>query len=248
MLYYIILILIFFLYMYLYTVEKKITVSPSNIFKKGFIYYEFNIDLDNLNVNDKKNIIKNSVLEKLPKDYIFLDYYYYIKGCSLSTFHRDVTSGQKYLNTKHPTYTIILYEYEGDFLSLCPNSYKQFPFITSKVISISGNKNTIVIFNSDILHAGIINSIGQNRKVLQFKVVHKEDLYLCNDLNKILVEKNTNCNLNNNLEHILRFSSLHFAWLINGFMYPLSQKKYNNGYIKYIQEQIPISFYNNIKE
>jgi hypothetical protein len=89
---------------------------------------------------------------------------------------------------------------------------------------MSGNKN---IFNSDILHAGIINSIGQNRKVLQFKVVHKEDLHLCDDLNKISIEKTNNSNLNKNLENVLRFSSLHFAWIINGFMHPLTQKKYD---------------------
>ena len=34
------------------------------------------------------------ILSYLPKDYVFIDYKYVIKGCSLSTYHRDVTSSQ----------------------------------------------------------------------------------------------------------------------------------------------------------
>jgi hypothetical protein len=238
----IILIMILMLYLIYYS-EENITESPKNIMDKGFMYYQCNENLENLNVIQKQNIIKEKILSHLPMDFVFLDYYYYIKGCSLSTFHRDVTSGQKYLNTKYPTYTVILYEYNGDFLSLCPNSHQQFPFIYSKPVNISGDTNTIVIFNSDILHAGMINNIGINRKVLQFKVAHKDDLHVFKELNNVKLEKTTDCSINRQIEHILRFLSLHFSWLINGISYPLLQKKYDNNYI---QEIIPVSFYNNI--
>ena len=73
-----------------------------------------------------------------------MDYYYYIKGCSLSTFHRDVMSGQKYFNTKHPTYTVIIMNMMAIFYQF-------------------------VLFNADMLHCGTINKISNNRKVLHFK-------------------------------------------------------------------------------
>lgn len=241
----VLIIIIFLIFYFIYYSEENITESPKNIMDKGFMYYQCNEKLENLNVMQKQNIIKEKVLSNLPKDYVFLDYYYYIKGCSLSTFHRDVTSGQKYLNTKYPTYTVILYEYTCDFLSLCPNSHNQFPFIYSKPVDISGNLNTVVIFNSDILHAGMINNIGINRKVLQFKVAHKDDLHFFTEINNVKLEKTTDCKINRQFEHILRFLSLHFSWLINGISYPLLQKKYDNNYI---QEIIPVSFYNNISK
>jgi len=54
--------------------------------------YNRNIKIDGYKVfdnDDKKEILKN-----LPKDYVYIDYKYEIKGCTLSTFHRDVTSSQ----------------------------------------------------------------------------------------------------------------------------------------------------------
>jgi len=89
----IIVITVLILYLIYYS-EEKITKSPKNIMDSGFMYYECNENLENLNVIQKQNVIKEKVLSNLPIDYVFLDYYYYIKGCTLSTFHRDVTSGK----------------------------------------------------------------------------------------------------------------------------------------------------------
>jgi hypothetical protein len=185
------------------------------------------------------------VLQRLPPGYQFLDYYYYIKGCSLSTFHRDVTSGQRYFQTKHPTYTVIIYEYDGEFLSVCPNSAESYPFTWSRPVNINGVKNTIVLFDADTVHCGIINSIGTERKVLQYKVVHRDDLNKLKTLNNIKVEKTTSCDLSLPLEKTLRFMSWHFCWLINTVFTPLLQKRNFEGVSKYMQDLVPISFYNN---
>jgi hypothetical protein len=244
-------LIILILYLIYFSYEKKYKYdedeNEQNLKNQGFCVFNTNQNLDLLDPIEKRQQITSLVLSKLPYGYTFLDYYYYIKGCSLSTYHRDVTSGQTYLKTKYPTYTLILYEYDGDFLSLCPNSHKQYPFIYSTPINISGKKNTMVLFNADILHSGIINKIGKNRKVLQMKIVHHDDLHLFDELNKIKVEKTTDCNNNILIEHSLRFMSLHFAWFINGLIHPLLQKKYtDDNLLSYIQDKVPISFYNNL--
>ena len=98
-----------------------------------------------------------------------------------------------------------------------------------------------------MLHAGIINEISNERKVLQFKVVHEEDLDIFKDLNDIQIVKDSQCGIDNKFEYFFRLSSLHLAWLINGVIYPLTQKKYDddNKIFNFFQKQIPLNFYNN---
>jgi len=43
---------------------------------------------------------KRQILKRLPPGYRFLDYTYTIDGCTLSTFHRDVTSRPTTLHAK----------------------------------------------------------------------------------------------------------------------------------------------------
>ena len=50
--------------------------------------------------NIDKHLTNVELLKHLPKDYVFLNYEYEIKGRTLSTFHRDVTSSQYEFNTK----------------------------------------------------------------------------------------------------------------------------------------------------
>jgi len=232
-------------YFLFYSFSLSLKTHPS-ISKEGFTYWTTHQDLNGLTPVQKRATVENEFLSKLPHGYKFLDYYYYIKGCSLSTHHRDVTSGQHYFDTIHPTYTAIIYEYDGDFLSITPNSHKQFPFIWSRSTNISGEKNTCVLFNADMLHCGMINKVGNNRKVIQFKIVHEDDLDKLRELNSIRVEKNGKCDLSRPNELGLRFISYHFAWFINSVLTPLLQKHKEDGIGRILQSIVPISFYNNI--
>lgn len=235
-------IVIYFTY---YSFSLSLDKHPT-IAKEGFTYWTTKKHLDGLTPVQKRSAVEHEFLTKLPSGYKFLDYFYYIKGCSLSTHHRDVTSGQHYFNTIHPTYTAIIYEYDGDFLSITPNSHNQFPFIWSRSTNISGEKNTCVLFNADMLHCGMINHIGRKRKVIQFKIVHQDDLDKLRELNNVRVEKVGECNVSRPNELGLRFVSYHFAWFINSLLTPLLQKHKKDGIGRVLQSIIPISFYNNI--
>lgn len=232
-------------YLVYYSIPFSLDTPPS-IIKEGFTYWTTHKHLDGFTPFEKRLTIEDEFLSKLPPGYKFLDYYYYIKGCSLSTHHRDVTSGQHYFNTTYPTYTAIIYEYAGNFLSITPNSHKQFPFIWSRSVDIRGEKNTCVLFNSDMLHCGMINDVGKNRKVIQYKIVHEVDLDKLREINNIRVEKDGKCDLNRVNELGLRFMSYHFAWFINSFLTPLLQKHKEDGIGALLQSIVPISFYNNI--
>lgn len=78
--------------------------------------YERDIINDGYKVIDDDD--KNEILKLLPPNYIYIDYKYEIKGCTLSTFHRDVTSSQYIFKTKYPVYTHITYNNYGPLLSI----------------------------------------------------------------------------------------------------------------------------------
>jgi hypothetical protein len=214
----------------------------------GFIILQYPHTIDSsLDVLSKRRKLERMVLSQLPEGYYFLDYYYYIKGCSLSTFHRDVTSGQRYHKTIYPTYTVILYEYGGDLLSLCPESHMEYPFTWGMPIDIVGDKNTVVIFNSEILHCGMINRVGNERKVLQFKVAHILDSTKLRELEGIHVEKEGKCDLSEITENTMRNISYFFSFWINYVFSDLLQKKYmDGGIMNLLQDTIPVEFYNNV--
>jgi hypothetical protein len=233
----------FLYYSFSLSLDKHPTITT-----EGFTYWTTQQELDGLTPVQKRSAVESEFLSQLPNGYKFLDYYYYIKGCSLSTHHRDVTSGQHYFKTAYPTYTAIIYEYDGDFLSITPNSHKQFPFIWSRSANIRGEKNTCVLFNADMLHCGMINKVGHNRKVIQFKIVHEEDLDKLRELNNVRVEKDGKCNVSRPNELGLRFVSYHFAWFINSILTPLLQKHKKDGIGRVLQSMVPVSFYNNLMQ
>lgn len=187
---------------------------------------------------------KQDILEKLPKGYQFLKYKYSIKGCTLSTFHRDVTSSQYIFKTKHPIYTYIKYGNKGPHLSFCPNSHLTTPFVFSRPKTILGEKGDSYIFNCDMVHAGAINDYGKNRYAEQYKIAHKDDIPRLKHLLYINKLKNGKCDISkwNNL--IQRHTSLIFAYPINHLLTPLLQKRHKSKIVRQLIRLTGIRFYN----
>lgn len=106
--------------------ECSVKASTNRTIEKdGFTVFHCD---DHLNIHSgPRDKLINKTLGKLPKDYVFIDYVYKINNTALSTFHRDVTSSQQIYDTTYPTYTLILYKYDGCLLSLCPGSHASYP-------------------------------------------------------------------------------------------------------------------------
>ena len=87
-------------------------------------------------------------LRRLPAGYVYLKYRYTIDGCSLSTFHRDVTSSAYVYETKHPVYTFIVYRSAAPntpLLSVCPGSHRTTPFLFSSPVVVSSGVDSLQI-------------------------------------------------------------------------------------------------------
>ena len=113
---------------------------------------------------------KETALSKIPdaSNYVYLKYKYIIRGCSLSTFHRDVTSSSYIYNTTHPVYTYIEYTNQTNqpLLSVCPGSHKSTPFLYSSPLTIWGKGTTGILFHCDLVHAGAITYEGKPSPVI----------------------------------------------------------------------------------
>jgi len=189
--------------------------------------------------------LKTDILNKLPPDYIFLDYVYKINNTALSTFHKDVTSSQTINNTNYPTYTCILYKYSGELLSVCPNSNKTYPFVNSNIVNISGEAGTAFLFDCNLLHSGMQN-MCRYREVVQYKICHKDDLLGLKHLQGVRVEKSDACEITY-YNYFMRKLSYYFQVPINSILYPLMIKRENDDSILgKIQYYIPLDYYNNI--
>ena len=189
---------------------------------------------------------RRKTLSYLPPDYEFLDYEYVIHSAALSTFHRDVTSSQVLYGCEYPVYTLIVYEYEGDLLSVCPASERTWPFVWSRIVNLSGPKGTCVLFNSEILHAGLPNQC-RPRLARQYKICHREDIKKLAHLQGVRATKNTEC-VDDAVSRMKRKISYYFAFLINHMLYPfLMQKWESNTWMGQMQAWLPDhQFYNNI--
>jgi hypothetical protein len=188
--------------------------------------------------------LKKDILNKLPNEYVFIDYVYKINNVALSTFHRDVTSSKNIFNTEYPVYTAILYKYTGELLSVCPGSNKTYPFCWSNICNIYGEKGTVFVFDCDLLHAGRINNCKE-REVIQYKMCHKSDLHKLIHLQGLQNEKTDTCN-NSYYNLFVRKLSYYFEFPINYIFYPLMIKRENSdSFIGKLQNFIPLTYYNN---
>jgi hypothetical protein len=169
---------------------------------------------------------KKEVLQSLPHGYKFLNYKYTIKGCTIATFHRDITSSQYIYKTKHPVYTYITYMNDGDLLCLCPGSHLSTPLSFNNPVIVTGKPNTSILFNCDIIHAGAINKFGKNRHAIQLKICHIDDIQILEHLNDIDKTTLGVCNNSNDLYvYFLRKISLLFPFIFNHLLTNILQEK-----------------------
>jgi hypothetical protein len=232
---------LFIIYSIFYFIETNedytISINKRTLERDGFIV------LYDKNYPSAK--LADDVLDKLPDGYQFIDYVYTIEDAALSLFHRDVTSSKNNYKTKYPVYTLILYNYDGELISLCPGSNKTYPFVFSRIVNITGVKGTAFLFDSDLLHAGCKNNC-KDRNVIQYKICHKEDLSKLSHLNGVRTTKKQKCKITL-YEYCLRKISYFCEFPINYFLYPLMIKRENdNTILGKIQSYIPLGYYNNI--
>jgi hypothetical protein len=240
------LLILLYIVFYWTEIEENIQISIKmrTIEKDGFCVLCNPIYAENTQDIPSKELQKD-VLRSLPSDYVFLDYIYTINDVALSTFHRDITSSQHVYHTKNPVYTMILYKYDGELLSLCPSSNTTYPFVWSSIVNINGKSGTVFLFNSDILHAGRINQCKE-REVIQYKIAHIEDIPKLKHLQGIRMKKQDKCE-NTAYQFAMRKLSYFFEMPINTFLYPIMIKReHDNSFIGKIQSYIPITYYNNI--
>tara|TARA_Y100000389_G_scaffold155162_1_gene155756 strand:- start:1313 stop:2020 length:708 start_codon:yes stop_codon:yes gene_type:complete len=216
------------------------------------LYYlnETSIQTHTLDLN-RHGIVKigatnssNDVLKHLPNGYVFLKYKYAIKGCSLSTFHRDVTSSQYEYKTKHPVYTFIVYHNTGPHLTVCPGSHNTTPFLWSRGKTICGKKGDGYLFNCDLVHAGAKNIYGDERFVEQYKIVHVDDLLKLKNLWGLYTNKVGDCNISTLYEMFTRKFSLLFSYPVNHVFTRYAQSDQKSTFGNFILWMYGRRFYN----
>lgn len=231
-----IVLLVDFYYLFEFREDVTAAIMDRNLETDGFAVFR----------STSRQQERSIALQKLPSDYTFLDYEYTIRSTALSTFHRDVTSSQHLYNCANPVYTLIVYEYGGDLVSICPASDKSWPFVWSRIVNISGPPGTCILFNSEILHAGQTNHC-RPRLARQYKLCHREDIKKLRHLQGTRAKKDTKC-IDNFLSKMKRKLSYYFAFPINHLLYPFLMQKWEaDTLMGQMQSWLPDhQFYNNI--
>ena len=199
--YYKLIIILLILYIFYSTKEEKSEKKATNLLNDGYIVLYGNS--------------RREVLNELPKDYIFLDYKYTLKGCKTHIFHRDIDSSQYFLKTRHPVYTYSIYKSSGPLISLCPGSHNTTPYLLNKPVTIYGKKHTGILYNTDLLHCGVLHKEKNIHYEEQYKLCHKSDIEKLKSLNKVYIDDIGICNNNGIYEFLTRKLSLIFNYPLN---------------------------------
>jgi hypothetical protein len=220
--------------------------AVENVFPRPWtVGYATNLSNDGYVVfNTDAATFRNSVLDRLPAGYEFLDYEYTLKGAALSTWHRDVTSGQVYHGTAHPTYTVIRYEYDGDFLTVIPKSHASFPFALARTQAINGTTGTTILFDADLLHAGAPNRVGAARLARQYKVAHRDDRPRLAHLEGVNLCKEGGGGEMTPADWLKRLLSWQLAWLLN--LPAVAQRQTPGSFGAFLQRAVNLDFFNRI--
>jgi hypothetical protein len=166
-------------------------------------------------LNPGKNIqIRNNINRLLGSDYELIDYVYFIENSAIHTYHRDLTSSKSHNNLQHPSYTMILYLDESDTgLNVVPGSHIDACgiYLIDKSKKLSFKAGTALIFDADLLHAGTASETVK-RRVIQFKIIHKDDIVKMPHLQQfhVLIDKQNNKPLY--IKHVETALTRHFPF------------------------------------
>lgn len=194
-----------------------------------------------LSSRNTRNSLEAAVLPQLSIGYHFLNYQYTIRGQPLVTYHRDVTSSQTSFNTTHPTYTIIHYNYAGDFLSVAAGSH--LGWTLGLPVTLRGATDTVILFNADLVHAGLAAPDGVQRVATQYKVAHLDDFYKLDHLQDISVTQAGATPIIEPMSILLRGLSYMFTVPIQVFARSLLQNR-QAGILGFMQSLFPLQYFN----
>lgn len=191
-------------------------------------------------LNDARTL-KSAVLSQLPVGYHFLNYKYTITGYPLITYHRDVTSCQTSFNTTYPTYTAIHYNYAGDFLSVAEGSHVSWTL--GLPVTLGGKKNTVILFNADLVHAGVEAPPEVARVATQYKIAHLDDFQKLEHLQDISMTQTGKVAPQGLFSLFLRVASYVCTVPIQMFARSLLQER-QAGLAGYLQRLFPLQYFN----
>lgn len=179
------------------------------------------------------NATNKEILEKLPNNYLFANYSLILNCTTYSSFHRDHATVQSTLGASHPIYTLINYypKINGTFplLSVIPGSHKN--YVLPKIITISGNFSTSILFNTALVHAGAISKLGKNRFAIQNKIYHIDDFINFQEFDNF--NSITKCKDESLIyDYSLRIFSI--CYPITDFIYQYLNKKQINWFAEFI--------------
>lgn len=141
-----------------------------------------------------------SLMTHSVSNYEYQDYILLLKRSQIHTCHRDY-NGDLYHKLNHPSFTFIVYLNDmNSCLDIIENSHKSFrylPYIFDPTKHVQCNIGDILLFNSNLLHAGsIINTTSINPRI-QMKLCHKDDRKTLNFYEKYskIINEDNNANI-----------------------------------------------------
>lgn len=141
----------------------------------------------------KSAVVNEFVIKKLGTDYVFADYKFILKKSQLSSCHRDDNGTMVNKKSIYPSYTVIVFlkpmEHCLKVINKSHTTKKSF-YITQPPEDIKCSPGQMILFDSNLVHAGAFNKNINNTRI-QMKLVH------CNDIDNHPELKNFSKELNN---------------------------------------------------
>jgi len=114
----------------------------------------------------------------LGTDYVFADYSFVIKKSQLSSCHRDDNGTMINKDSHYPSYTIIVFlkSMESCLKVIDKSHIEQKGFyLTQPPCDVKCKPGQMIIFDSNLVHAGAFNKNINNTRI-QMKLVHHNDI------------------------------------------------------------------------